>query len=125
MNDKYLKIAGAGIILIILGALLRVPYNSEIYIRRDFRENLFPIQSIYTMKYSRDLAREKARDKSFDKEIDRDPVRRGICPDALALGFLRQGAQSFRFFPRKFFRLGRMVQLSEDYPRGTPELARC
>jgi len=72
MNDKYLKIAGAGIILIILGALLRVPYNSEIYIRRDFRENLFPIQSIDTMKYSRDLAREKARDKSFDKEIDRE-----------------------------------------------------
>ncbi|MFA6005252.1 MAG: hypothetical protein WC775_02085 [Patescibacteria group bacterium] len=34
------------------------------------KTRLFPIQSIDTMKYSRDIAREKLHDASFDKHID-------------------------------------------------------
>src|SRR3990167_8157982 len=34
------------------------------------RERFFQVQSIDTMKYSRDVAREKLKDFSYDKEIE-------------------------------------------------------
>ncbi|OGF67506.1 hypothetical protein A3B97_03960 [Candidatus Giovannonibacteria bacterium RIFCSPHIGHO2_02_FULL_43_32] len=69
MKGKYLTIAGFIVTLLFLGAISLVSYP-EIYIRKNFRDRLFKIQSIDTMKYSRDLARAKARDPGFDKVID-------------------------------------------------------
>lgn len=71
MKRKYLTIAGAAITLLILGAISLVSYP-EIYIRKNFKDRLFKIQSVDTMKYSRDLARAKAGDPTFVKVIDRE-----------------------------------------------------
>jgi len=71
MVAKLFEIAGSLLLLIVLGGISLFSYEPEVYVRQDFRDQLFQVQAIDTMKYSRDLARERARDPNFDKVIER------------------------------------------------------
>src|SRR3989338_5682012 len=70
MNWKYSSIIVLAALALAIWLLSRAPFNPEFYTPEKIRNNLFQIQSIDTMKYSRDLARAKAKDPSFDKVID-------------------------------------------------------
>ena len=70
MNWKYSSIIVLAALALAVWLLSSAPFNPEFYSREKIRNNLFEIQSIDTMKYSRDLARAKAKDPSFDKIID-------------------------------------------------------
>src|SRR3989344_3459382 len=67
MNWKYSSIIVLAALALAVWLLSSAPFNPEFYSREKIRNNLFEIQSIDTMKYSRDLARAKAKDPSFDK----------------------------------------------------------
>ncbi len=70
MKKRLILIVGLGAGLIFLGLILGFQRNRSL-------ENIpkettwWGIQSIDTVKYSRDLAREKAKDSAFDQEIDK------------------------------------------------------
>lgn len=62
-----MKIASKIITILILAALVTPGF---VFAKNSSETRFWEIQSIDTMKYSRDLAREKLNDKSFDKIID-------------------------------------------------------
>lgn len=66
---RSLLLSFFGTLLLILGVLW-VPGNRP-FVAASGKTVWWEIQSIDTMKYSRDLSREKANDQSFDREIDR------------------------------------------------------
>ncbi len=72
MNWKYPSIIVLAALALAIWLLSSAPFNPEFYTREKIRNNLFPIQSIDTMKYSRDLARAKVSDPNFKKVIDRE-----------------------------------------------------
>ncbi len=93
------------------------------------REHFFQVQSIDTMKYSRDLAREKINDNVFDQEIDRqvkDIAGTGATHvaidtpyDAEFLPYLKRWVQAARRYNLKVWFRGNFSGWERwfDYPK--------